>query len=415
MKIPFTNINISFSNFDKPKPQTQSISKQITFEQQLQRVRQDAQTFKIAVQSAESIVYPNRFQLCQVYQNIILDGQIQSAILQRKMRVLSGVFKIVDKTGEENEEKTAILREQWFYDFLDLVMDSKFWGYSLIEFGQIVNDKFTNVSLVPRIYVQPEFSIVKPTTASYTGTNYTEKPYSNWCIGVGQPKDLGLLMKCAPYAIWKNNAMGAWAEYAEVFGTPLRMGRTDTRDDKTRTNMENMMRNWGVASWAVFDKDDVVELISNTRTDAFNVYDKMVERCNSEISKTILGQTGTTDEKSYSGSANVHAEVLKLITRMDLIFAMNVVNNQLLPMMQNLGFDFNGFKFVFDESENISIIEQAKIDASFMPYFKLSTEYLEKKYGIEIEESDMEEEGIEEKEEKEDIETTEDKLKNLYK
>jgi hypothetical protein len=407
MKIPFTNIDIQFSNFDKPKPKSQSISRQITFEQQLQRVRQDATKFKIAVESAESVVYPNRFLLCQTYQNVVLDGQIQSAMLQRKMRVMASQFMLVDKAGETDEEKTSLLTQQWFYDFLELAMESIFWGYSLIEFQPIVNDEFKGVELVPRIYVQPELSIVKPTTASYTGVNYTEKPYSNWCIGVGKPKDLGLLMKCAPYAIWKNNAMGAWAEFAEVFGTPLRMGKTNVRDEDTRKNMENMMRNWGVASWAVFDTDDTVELLSNTRTDAFNVYDKMVERCNSEISKIILGQTGTTDEKSYSGSANVHENILKVVTKMDMIFMTNVVNNQLLPMMRNLGFQLDNLSFKFDETENISLIEQAKIDASFMPYYNFDKKYLEQKYNIVVEEKEV-------VEEEKSVSKIADKLKNLY-
>jgi hypothetical protein len=407
MKIPFTNIDIQFSNFDKPKPKSQSISRQITFEQQLQRVRQDATKFKIAVESAESVVYPNRFLLCQTYQNVVLDGQIQSAMLQRKMRVMASQFMLVDKAGETDEEKTSLLTQQWFYDFLELAMESIFWGYSLIEFQPIVNDEFKGVELVPRIYVQPELSIVKPTTASYTGVNYTEKPYSNWCIGVGKPKDLGLLMKCAPYAIWKNNAMGAWAEFAEVFGTPLRMGKTNVRDEDTRKNMENMMRNWGVASWAVFDTDDTVELLSNTRSDAFNVYDKMVERCNSEISKIILGQTGTTDEKSYSGSANVHENILKVVTKMDMIFMTNVVNNQLLPMMRNLGFQLDNLSFKFDETENISLIEQAKIDASFMPYYNFDKKYLEQKYNIVVEEKEV-------VEEEKSVSKIADKLKNLY-
>jgi phage gp29-like protein len=345
--------------------------------------------------------------LCQTYQNIVLDGQIQSAMLQRKMRVMASQFMLVDKVGETDEEKTKLLTQQWFYDFLELAMESIFWGYSLIEFQPIVNDEFKGVELVPRIYVQPELSIVKPTTASYTGVNYTEKPYSNWCIGVGKPKDLGLLMKCAPYAIWKNNAMGAWAEFAEVFGTPLRMGKTNVRDEDTRKNMENMMRNWGVASWAVFDTDDTVELLSNTRSDAFNVYDKMVERCNSEISKIILGQTGTTDEKSYSGSANVHENILKVVTKMDMIFMTNVVNNQLLPMMRNLGFQLDNLSFKFDETENISLIEQAKIDASFMPYYNFDKKYLEQKYNIVVEEKEV-------VEEEKSVSKIADKLKNLY-
>jgi len=105
---------------------------------------------------------------------------------------------------------------------------------------------------VPRIYVVPEFSLVRSNTATVTdGKHFDESPYNNWCIGVGEKKDLGLIMYLAPYVIWKKNAMAAWAEFAEVFGSPIRVGKTDVRDELTRKNMENMLRNMGVASWAV--------------------------------------------------------------------------------------------------------------------------------------------------------------------
>ncbi len=112
----------------------------------------------------------------------------------------------------------------------------------------------------------------------------------------------------------------------------------------------------------------------------------MVERCNSEISKIILGQTGTTDEKAYSGSADVHGDIAKQIGKQDMLYIQFVVNNQLIPMMNNLGFGLDGLKFEFDMSESLPIAEQAKIDASFMPYVKFKQDYLENKYGIEIEE-----------------------------
>lgn len=378
---------IQFFNFNKPQPKTQSVINTIAFEQQLQRVRQDATKFKIAVQSAESPMYPNRFLLMQAYQQTILDGQIQSAILQRKMKVLGQKFNIVDLKGEINTEKTALLNEKWFYDFLDLALDSIFWGFSCVQFSPIINSKFLNVELVPRIYVVPENDLVRSNTATVTeGVKFTEKPYSNWCIGVGNKKDLGLLMKLTPYAIWKNNAMGAWAEFAEIFGSPIRVVRTDVRDEATRKNAENMMRNMGVATWSVLDLNDQFELFEASRTDSFNVYDKMVERCNSEISKIVLGQTGTTDEKSYSGSANVHGDIALQIGKQDQLMIQFIVNNQLLPMMNGLGFDFNGHKFEFDLSESMSIEDQAKIDASFMPYVKFNVEYLENKYKIKLDE-----------------------------
>jgi phage gp29-like protein len=315
----------------------------------------------------------------------VLDGQVQSAMLQRKSKVLCKKFMVCGPDGEVDDDKTNLFNQKWFYDFQNLALDSIFWGFSCVQFGAIVNDKYSSVELIPRIYVVPEFSLVRTNTATVTeGKHFDEAPYNNWCIGVGEKKDLGLMMYLAPYVIWKKNAMAAWAEFAEVFGSPIRVGKTDVRDEQTRRNMENMLKNMGVASWAVLDLNDNIELMQASRTDAYAVFDKMVERCNSEISKIIWAETGTTDEKAYSGSANVHENVAAMIAKQDTLKMQFIIENQLVPMMIRNGFDLNGCTFKYDDTESLSIADQAKIDASFMPYMKFDNEYLEKKYGIEL-------------------------------
>jgi hypothetical protein len=399
-------------NFNKPQPQKANIRKTIDFEQQLQRVRQDATKFNIALQAAESPMYPNRFLLMQTYQQIVLDGQVQSAMLQRKSKILSKKFMVYGPDGECDETKTALFNQKWFYDFQSMALDSIFWGFSCVQFGAIINDKYSSVELIPRIYVVPEFSLVRTNTATVTeGKHFDVSPYNNWCIGVGEKKDLGLMMYLAPYVIWKKNAMAAWAEFAEVFGSPIRVGKTDVRDELTRKNMENMLRNMGVASWAVLDLNDNIELMQASRTDAYAVFDKMVERCNSEISKIILGQTGTTDEKSYSGSANVHESVAAMIAKQDTLKMQFIIEDQLVPMMIRNGFDLTGCTFKYDDSENLPLLEQAKIDASFMPYVKFEHEYLEHKYGIELQ--DKEEEPTE-TENEEELTNIAKRLRNIY-
>ena len=398
-------------NFNKPQPQKANIRKTIDFEQQLQRVRQDATKFNIALQAAESPMYPNRFLLMQTYQQIVLDGQVQSAMLQRKSKILSKKFMVYGPDGECDEIKTALFNKKWFYDFQSMALDSIFWGFSCVQFGAIINDKYSSVELIPRIYVVPEFSLVRTNTATVTeGKHFDEAPYNNWCIGVGEKKDLGLMMYLAPYVIWKKNSLAAWAEFAEVFGSPIRVGKTDVRDEMTRKNMENMLRNMGVASWAVLDLNDNIELMQASRTDAYAVFDKMVERCNSEISKIILGQTGTTDEKAYSGSANVHEGVAGMIAKQDTLKMQFIIEDQLVPMMIRNGFDLTGCTFKYDDSESLPLIEQAKIDASFMPYVKFENEYLEHKYGIEL----QDEMGVEE-EEKPNGTENESQLENIAK
>lgn len=394
-----------FFNFDKTKPKAASVTKYIEIPQQLQRVRADAQKFQIALQAAESPLYPNRYLLYQVYQQIVLDGQVEAGMLQRKSKVLAQKFNILNAAGEIDTKKTKLLNNKWFYDFMSLGLDSIFWGYSLIQFSDVVNDKFESATLVPRIYVIPERGIVRNNTATVTeGVHYHEKPYSNWCLGIGDTKNLGILMKLAPYVIWKKNAMFAWSEFAEIFGSPIRLGKTDVRDDVTRKNMENTLKNMSVATWAVMDLNDEIDLAQASNTDAYQVFNELVERCNTEISKIILGQTGTTDEKAYSGSSKVHEDVSKIISKQDILNAQFWINDQLLPMMINLGFDLSGCSFEFDLSESVSLVDKAKIDSSFMPYFKFNIEYLEKTYGVEIdgEVEDNSPEGVEKK------------LKNLY-
>jgi hypothetical protein len=407
MKIPFTDIDVSFNNLSKPQPRKANVRDTITFEQQLQRVRQDASKFNVALQAAESPMYPNRFLLTQTYQQIILDAQVQSGLLQRKSKVLSQAVVLRNASGEVDEEKSKLFQSKWFYDFSNLALDAYFWGHSLIQFGPVINDSFESVELVPRIYVVPEKDLVRNNTATVTdGVIFTEAPYNNWCIGVGGKNNLGIGMYVAPYVIWKKNALASWAEFAEIFGSPVRIGKTDVRDEVTRKNMENMMRNMATAAWAVLDLQDDITLVQASRTDAYQVFDKLTERCNSEITKLILGQTGTTDEKAYAGSANVQANVADMIAKQDILNMEYVINLSLIPMMNRLGFGLDGYRAEYDNTETLPLSEQIKIDAELMKKYNLNIEYLENKYNVEIDDIDT-------KEDKGVVDVA-NRLKNLY-
>ena len=92
-----------------------------------------------------------------------------------------------------------------------------------------------------------------------------------------------------------------------------------------------------------------------------------------------------------------------MIAKQDTLKMQFVIQNQLVPMMIRNGFDLAGCTFKYDDSETMPLAEQAKIDASFMPYVKFEKEYLESKYNIELSDEEME------------IEKVANKLKNLYK
>ena len=380
LHIPFTQVK----NVSSEPPKGSDIRRKINFEQTLHRTRQDIGKWRAAVLQAESLHYPNRQELYRLYKDVVLDAHLTGLINTRKYQILQSEFKVVDKADNEIEDKTELLKQKWFYDFVDNALDSMYWGFSLIQFGRLQNNVFDSVDLVPRQYVKQEFDIVVETPSAITGENYLDAKYKQWVIGIGQKRDLGLLAKAAPYVLWKKGAMQAWAEFTEIFGTPIRIGKTNVRDEVTRSNMEGFLKNMGVAAYGVFDTNDLIELVESNRSDAFDVFDKLIERCNSELSKLILGQTGTTDEKSYSGSANVHERILNMYGEQDEVFIENVFTYQLIPLLNAQGLGFEGLRIETEEDDKFTYSEKAKIDLELLKYYDIPADYIEKEYGTPV-------------------------------
>ena len=386
MKIFGYDIKINRTeNVSVNMPKNSDIRRTITTPTQLYRSRQDIGTWRVAVQQAESLISPQRANLYRIYKDIELDAHLTAAVNQRKNLTLSKDFDVL-LNDEENEDLEYIIKQKWFRDFLDYALDSIFYGHSLIQFDSVVNDSFKCVELVPREYVKPEFHIVTSNYSDLKGNDYLELPWANWCIGVGKERDLGLYMKAAPLVLWKKNALGAWSEFCAVFGVPLRIGKTNVRDEETRANMEAFLQNLGTSSYGVFDTDDLIEIVESGRSDAFQVFDMMIARCNSEISKLILGQTATMDEKSFVGSAEVQERVLKNVAYNDEFFIEGVINYQLVPMMVRLGIFPEGVTISVKSEEELTLLDQSKIDIELIKTgkFTFTPEYLDEKYGSEV-------------------------------
>ena len=392
MKIPFTNIEFGFTNKDVKKPIKADVyTEYVPIKAAIQRTNNDMGRYKTGVSVAENVLNPQRYMLYQVYQGVVLDAHLSACIEQRKNLILSKKFKVVNSNGDVDETKTELLNKKWFYDFNSNALDSMYWGHSLIQFGDLVKDEFLNIELVPRQFVKPETHIVTKTWSDISGIDYLEDPYRNWCIGVGQPKDLGLLLKASPLIIWKKNALGAWAEFQNIFGVPARIGKTNLKDGQTFQNMVDMLANWGLSQYGVFGKDDIVELIESSNSDAFEVFDKMIERVNSEIAKLILGQTGTTDAKSYVGAAEVHERVLENYEERDEQFIESVHNYQLVPFLQRFGLLSEGDYIECDDAEELTDIERNKLVIELLKTGKytIPAEYITEELGIPVEDVEV--------------------------
>jgi phage gp29-like protein len=124
--------------------------------------------------------------------------------------------------------------------------------------------------------------------------------------------------------------------------------------------------------------------------DPHQIYGSLIDKCDAAISKTILSQTGTTDEKAYSGSAKVHGDTEADIIFSDKLDIEAVVNKELIPRMQKIGMIDANKKITggWDFSEKSTSQEWAQTILTLSQAgFAVSPEEVEKRTGIKVDET----------------------------
>jgi SPP1 gp7 family putative phage head morphogenesis protein len=370
----------------------------------IQRTSLEIKTFRDALKMAENKQAPYRHRLLNIYHDLEMDTHFSAVWDQRKARSLNKPAMIVgSKDGKEIRDKTGQLNAPWFRDALDAFLESKKWGFSLMKLKDTsigaYGYQFDGIELIDRFNVVPERGIITSFPGTLTGTSYRNELYKDWIIQAGKDCDLGILAKAAPFIIWKRNALTAYADYLELFGQPIRVGRTDVRDEFMRGNMENMLSNMGRKAWGVFDTEDILEMVESKNSgQGGKVFEDFARYCDEQISKLVLGGTMTVDSMGGNYKGDIHDSNADEITDNDRKDLEAFVNFELIPRMNNLGFDFKGVYWRYDYNEYLSLKDKWEIDKGILESgrFKIPAHYIIEQYGTPVEEIEPNSNFIEE-------------------
>lgn len=375
--------------------------------------KKDIGVWQAARQQALHVQSPRRLRLYEVYADVMLDTHLTGIVRKRILKVTNKPFELIDKNDERAYDLEKMLKKSWFRSFMTYAMESIFYGHSLIEFyWDIKNKKIDFCQLIPREHVSPEKGQILLQWGDYEGPSFTEGELSEWVIPIGGNEGLGLLDGISPIALIKKNAIGAWSEFLELFGIPFRSAKTNSYDVEVRNQIESMLEGMGGSAWALFPEGTDFEIHSNGQTDSYRVFDMMIERANSEMSKAILGQTMTTDDGSSKSQSEVHQLSEDEITDDDMMFIKDVINDQLMPFLISKGYPLEGVEFRWQAQENQSVSEKWAIDSGIIDRYDkviahpLLSQHIENTYGIEMDEPKEKEEGHEQVTQPEDSQET---------
>jgi len=326
------------------------------------QTRAEIQKWRYALKLAQSPVNPRSYTLQDLYDNLESDGHFLAQKELRKTATSGYGFSIIDKkTGEVNQEKTDFFCGEWFYNFLDYVLDSIFKGFTLIELTDPKNLKF---EVLPRRNVVGGLGIVLRDIGDNTGIDFNAKEFQNTLIKVGKPSDLGLMAELCGQLIWKRNAQQSWAEFTERFGMPLITATTNQTSPADIRQLDEMLAALGESARAVLPEGTTMNVTPFAGSDAYKVYDAQIDRINAEISKPITGGTMVTDDGSSRSQSEVHERNLDdKISEADRRMVSFVINGQLIPLLNRFKYPLNPDtdKFQFNQSFELNLTEHWNI------------------------------------------------------
>lgn len=351
------------------------------------RKSQDIGNWRDAMRSAEATV-PRRVELYDLYEDILLDAHLRSVVEKRLMAVTNIEWTFSDAEGNEIEQLAEWCDTPDFERIVREILNSKLWGYSMLELS-FHPDGGIGSYLIPRKHMRPLEGQVSVEQTGNGSIDIRTGIYAETVLELGDPRDLGLLLAAAQYAIIKRGNISDYALFTEVFGMPLIDAVWDGYDEKQKVLLLEALDKFGSGGQMVRPAGTQLEFKQGGQNNPTgDLYMNLAKFCNSEMSKLFVGQTETTESSPSSGQAQatVHADTEDDINRSDRNFVRRILNRRLKAMLEANGIDTKDGKFHEREAagSEMPLDQRILIDAKLRNELQLpmSDDHLYATYGI---------------------------------
>jgi uncharacterized protein DUF935 len=315
-------------------------------------------------------------RLFDLFEDLNIDGILSDAVDKRILAVTNSAITFQDTNGEEVPDMLDLIDTPAFEELLKTIMQSIFWGRAGGEFS--FADSF-NFEPIPAKHISLENKSILLNTHDTTGISYEGDDH---LLILGKQRNFGLLLKTAPYVIYKRGGFGDYAQWLEIFGMPQRVGKYSSYDPESRKLLEQALENAGSAPYVVIPKESEVETTNNTGNGNSGIsYNDFRKACNEEVLITVLGQTLTTiqGEKGARSLGEVHKEVEEGKNKADMRMCQRVLNKIVLPLLEKRGFPVTGGSFVFPEAaQELSVEDMVQLS----DILEIPASFLHDKYSI---------------------------------
>lgn len=319
------------------------------------------------------------------------DDEIAQTIETRLDALLAAPFRVEPNDTPESELLNLTVKE-WYYEIVSCGLNALFFGYSVQE---------AVYELKPEGYIGIQWIGEKPMQwfepkndgrliYRQDGT-YAEKEVDQTFkffltrrkASYENPYGKSLLATLYWLFFFKQNGFKFWAKFLERFGTPILLGKVNSKDTTT-TDMNNALLNAHAQSVLSIDGKDDVQMLSTpgsgTAGSSFESFNNQLIR---QIQKVVLGQTLTSGTDGTGSRAlglvheNVRLDKLKSDMRLITPTLQAIVNA--LCTLNNWG----DYEVILGEKPKPLNKDQAERDAHLKNAgANLTPQYFQREYGL---------------------------------
>jgi len=150
----------------------------------------------------------------------------------------------------------------------------------------------------------------------------------------------GLALPALYYWMLKSYNVTSWAAFIDRYGYPIRIGKYGKKfTEEDRITLKRAVASIGQDFGAIIPESAQLEIVESKSTgEKANVYEKLADWIDKQVSKLVLGQTMTTDDGSSKAQSETHDKVRNDIADSDILQVIETLNAALTVPYINLNF-----------------------------------------------------------------------------
>ena len=327
----------------------------------------DIGSYMNSLQSATAIDMYSRIRLYDMYSSAFMtDPHLIGIHRKRLVGACRTPIEFI-RNEKADDQINELLKQPWFRKFRKEVVESEFWGFSLLQFYHDA-DGSINFDSIPRKHYDPVQKIVLRYQSDTDGAPL--EMFSNTLVVGNDPRSLGIMSAVMPYVLYKRGNIGDWAQFCQIFGMPIREYTYDAGDEEARRRLVEDARKQGANAVYIHPEGSTLTLHeSGNKSGSSDLYNNFSDKCDSQMSIAILGNTLTTDAKATGTQAlgTVHKQEEDEIKDEDQALILSVLNSaHMRKLHASLGYNVEGGEFRFIEVKDIDKTVQLQVVTQMM-------------------------------------------------